>query len=895
MNKVLRSLIHENIPFDLRVEFDLLSRRRDIVNEEKQGEILKLLKKYNIDDITNLAPGTNRYGFKLNGFVIKVATDNDGKIDNLKEFKMTKRFYPDVSKTYEVSENGNLLVAEYIPPFQSYSEMLRYADDIRKILSRISEAGYLIGDVGISSVNYGNWGIRPGSETPTCFDYAYIYDVTSDLFICRECGSMLVPDKDFAALNCSNNLCGVKVLFESLRGRIGNDIHRHEIGDLTEEGYLLTQSNVLTELTPNRSNYLELRSKPKKEKSKKEKDDEKKVEYKPFIMDWSSSHNKERENKKMNKDIDRLAEMVVDKAIKNNERVFMATATAVKKENPKSKVNPKNPRIDKNFENSKPNKNVKNVEESNNVEVIVGDSNVAFSGSIINNDPDPELSELPESYFDYDKFKNEFQRAISKLSNRLALYLENKKLFNVVGNYLRDGKMTSQTFYKNVQNAIFRSLTDFCGFKTTSVKNSNGSGFHKLFTPPDTIEGKNFENTVIFIERMWNTKEIIDIEDPEDAFYLYESLYNDEYNEIVGIQEEWLDVLIKYLKEKIVMEPAGLSNLLYLIANPWVETNPTGDELIRKYFSDTDFTDNDDTETFEESSDNEIIGFSQHMDLSIDNEDDDSSHDEYDQSEENENDESEDEEYQEIDYLTVDIYPEEDFDVIRIKTSDIFGKVEIPMYTDFDAVEVKEETSIAKSLIESKNGVWDWLKTMVPDLTFKTKDPDYYLRVNDIDPEEDQSKIIILGDENNEYLMGVFFISGIYIIGDEGIPEPTFDDELLYKLNKIVIDNIGYCDVSHLKKSLISEENLYKEEEIKSMIKYITENNEDNETDNSDDSLDETGYNQEETDLEKAAVDAVLSDENTSIKDHEVVPDGSDKDSDKVTPEVKPKLVKPRL
>ena len=166
---------------------------------------MKLLRKYDIDGIVPLGPGTNRYAFKLDGFVVKVATDNDGKIDNLKEFKMAKRLFPYVTKTYEVSENGTLLVAEYIQPFESYREMCMYQDKIKDILEKLSDV-YLIGDVGITSKNYSNWGLRIGTEDPVCLDFAYVYEVKSELFVCNKCrtGSMLVPTPDFTKLQCSN-------------------------------------------------------------------------------------------------------------------------------------------------------------------------------------------------------------------------------------------------------------------------------------------------------------------------------------------------------------------------------------------------------------------------------------------------------------------------------------------------------------------------------------------------------------------------------------------------------------------------------------------------------------------------------------------------------------------
>jgi len=282
MVKVLRSLIHERFSYDLRIELELLSRRRDISNKEKQEELIKILRKHDINDIVPLGSGTNRYAFKLAGSVIKFATDHDGKIDNLKEFKMAKRLYPYVIRVFEVSENGTILVCEYIQPFDSFQEMCLHQEEIRKILKDLSSV-YLIGDVGISEKNYANWGVRIGSNNPVCLDFAYVYEVSSSLFICRYCqtNSMLVANRDFDFLYCSNASCGRKYLFEDIRRKIGNDLHRHEIGELGEEGYVLTGSNVTTELNVERSNYLARKKiiQPKKQ------DD---VEAKPrrsFVMD----------------------------------------------------------------------------------------------------------------------------------------------------------------------------------------------------------------------------------------------------------------------------------------------------------------------------------------------------------------------------------------------------------------------------------------------------------------------------------------------------------------------------------------------------------------------------------------------------------------------------------
>ena len=286
-SKPLRSLLHELCPFELRVKLELLSKRRDISNREKQEELFNLLREFDITElVVPLGPGTNRYAFKIKGFVVKFATDNDGKIDNFKEFKMGKRLFPYVTKIYEVSENGTMLVCEYIQPFVSYSEMLSHADRIREILTELSSV-YLIGDVGITDKNFSNWGVRIGTTEPVCLDFAYVYEVKSELFVCQYCrtNSILIPNRDFTQLHCSNPSCGRKYLFEDIRRKIGNDVHAHEIGDLSEEGYRLESSNVMTELDENRSSYLR-----RKKKAKKNIPEEKSIPKPPsFVMDEAPS------------------------------------------------------------------------------------------------------------------------------------------------------------------------------------------------------------------------------------------------------------------------------------------------------------------------------------------------------------------------------------------------------------------------------------------------------------------------------------------------------------------------------------------------------------------------------------------------------------------------------
>lgn len=237
MFKNSRPFIIENFPFELRVELDLLSRK-NITNKEKQDKLFNLLREYKIKNLVALDSGTNRYACELNGFVVKFATDYDGKIDNMKEFKMAKRLSPYVVQVNEISSNCCLMVCEYIQPFDSFQEMLMYKSEIQKILTDLSQ-NYLIGDVGISEKNFRNWGVRIGTNKPVCLNFADVYDVKSSIFLCNACDkkSMIIPNQNFTELYCTNPNCGKRYLFEDIRRKITNADHLKKIGNLADEGY----------------------------------------------------------------------------------------------------------------------------------------------------------------------------------------------------------------------------------------------------------------------------------------------------------------------------------------------------------------------------------------------------------------------------------------------------------------------------------------------------------------------------------------------------------------------------------------------------------------------------------------------------------------------------------
>ena len=209
-------------------------------NNAKAKEIFNIIRRVNPGaNAAAIGPGTNRYAVLIDGFVFKIALDRDGIIDNMKEFSLTKKLYDlnkGVIKVYEISLNFMIIACEYIRVFD-YSTFVKKQSEIRSILTDVAEAGYFIGDVGISSKNYLNWGTR--SDGTSCMlDFAYIYKVSFKLFACN-CDPMsrMVPDKNFNELICPR--CGRKYTFSDIRSRMSvNDILT-EVGDLTKQAYII--------------------------------------------------------------------------------------------------------------------------------------------------------------------------------------------------------------------------------------------------------------------------------------------------------------------------------------------------------------------------------------------------------------------------------------------------------------------------------------------------------------------------------------------------------------------------------------------------------------------------------------------------------------------------------
>lgn len=963
MVKVLRSLIQEKFSEDIRFQIELISRRRDIVNQEKHEEIIKLLRDNDVGEIVLLGPGTNRYAFKIDGFVVKVATDHDGKIDNWKEFKMAKRLYPYVAKTHEVSENGTLLVAEYIPPFESYMAMARYGDRIKAILKELS-AVYLIGDVGLTSKNFSNWGIRNGTNDPVCLDFAYVYEVSSELFVCRKCktGSMLLPNDTFTELYCSNQSCGKRYQFEDIRARIGNDVHRHEIGDLSLEGYRLIGSGVETELTIERSNYLEKKFKKIQKKVKtpteeiileedKSMSDRNIVETMSTKVPFASPRRlpititAPTEGQKFDKSKPQIEIMPAPEPAKP---AFTATMGGIE-------ILPAEPVVEVTAPVEEPVAEEPQAEEAVITaapEVVAAESSVPSFAPVdlpasdeydesFDGPGEPEVSAEEKgsdaavtTYPNLDTLPAHYYQTVSNFSNMIGHWMEKLDLYTVMKCEIQDKEMTAKGFYKGCQNAVFRSLMQFLNFQE-SIMTTEGGETRKVFEAPDVIPANTVDSTR-FLQRFWNDRQLNEIPDGMEFMSIYASHYGNCY----GIQEAWTDKLRERLALKMPITERGVRRITNVICMHWcagqIYEDPKvtvvrmlasniRDHLRDKYkdvtvdalndcditvckcpnyadsghrarlivdidlFTYTGYIDNDLVRNYHFENIDEVISFLKTIpigedllkpvydkwlesqaepvdpeppqtgtaaffadipsDVGNDNDD------EPDGEDDDEEVYGEDDDEEEVG-LHIDFYPGEKYDVIRLFTTDLDGEIIIPFYVKVDEVDLTREQS--PSMVDDRNGLWDWLTVLVPDMVFWTKDPSIYLEHNE-NPIDENMRCVILDENHGEYAMGIYHIGGINCmrLGEDGYEaEPIVDMDTIRRIFRVIREDTMFTRISHLRRSLSLDDLIYTEDEIREFI-----NSKHSDDDPDDEDIEEEPVTATPvSELEAAALEALTGD-----------------------------------
>lgn len=152
--------------------------------------------------------GTNRIAFRRHNYVFKVALDERGFIDNISEYKRSIEFPQYFMKVYET--NREILVCEYCE-LVSEEYFLAHKSEVKQILTILSNF-YVMNDVGLTTKNFCNWGIRTntdGEEVMVIIDNAYFYPIRNKEMITCTCGGLIKPSDDFTYYVCSNSACAM--------------------------------------------------------------------------------------------------------------------------------------------------------------------------------------------------------------------------------------------------------------------------------------------------------------------------------------------------------------------------------------------------------------------------------------------------------------------------------------------------------------------------------------------------------------------------------------------------------------------------------------------------------------------------------------------------------------
>ena len=390
-------------------------------------------------------------------------------------------------------------------------------------------------------------------------------------------------------------------------------------------------------------------------------------------------------------------------------------------------------------------------------------------------------------------------KAISKVSNLIKEYLHVIDAFDTIKDGIRDKKMYAETFYTRTQNCVYHTLREYLG--VTKDENNND------VLPEVSFDSEIF-STLVFFDRIFNNRAVSFEKIPQKVMPKYRRVFSDHD----GIQDLWTTLLENRMIEKLsAVDGDSIRQVVGLIRDVWcqrftsvvIPPDKSEEEQIQTSMSTS-------TMSFQIPSDNPP-----HDDLKTSEEDG-----------EGEDSETEglfeghdDEDYQ----LTVLVDNDGSFDIVTIKTSvlirrstkegddDSFEEVSIPFFTDLDKIPLDKKTP---SLVDDRNGMWDWLIHFQPELIFTTKDPDKYLEGN-FEESVPTIKCVIMDENDGIYVIGVYYI-------DEDIGSASHDDSLVNRVNYLVQENIAASDLSHLSRSL-NMVTLFRDEEF--VLKHIASYN----------------------------------------------------------------------
>lgn len=222
-------------------------------------------------DYRRIGEGTNRFVCLLDNHIIKVAYNYLAYIDNMNELAQAKYKSKYLARAYET--NGIILVSEYVTVMDKM-EFLENQLYIKRILDVLAEDQsmdetkrrfYILGDMGMSDKNYGNWGRRMNGDI-VVLDYGYLYQLTNEAWKevarCPMCGSSLEYTKDYSELECTKTECRKKSKYTTLRNTQGyGSIIENIKENLVADKYV--KFNNKGEITVDVMDRIEIEEKPK--------------------------------------------------------------------------------------------------------------------------------------------------------------------------------------------------------------------------------------------------------------------------------------------------------------------------------------------------------------------------------------------------------------------------------------------------------------------------------------------------------------------------------------------------------------------------------------------------------------------------------------------------------
>ena len=241
IKSVIKTVFSDEI---LKLIGSVCDTRRIDSNITKMKVVTELLKSKGI--VFEIIGGaTNRLVINTKGYLIKIAIDNQGYVDNLIEYSLSPELQPYVTKTYET--NGYVLVAKYVKTITLDEFHLRRAD-ILKVLETLSQ-DYLLGDVGYIDKNFTNWGVEDDGRV-VILDYAYMHRGTENLFTCEVCGDgFLRYDSTYTYLKCTNGtVCHAKFSYIDRKIVQGDQVDLDMIEERKADSIILPKGKIEVDL-----------------------------------------------------------------------------------------------------------------------------------------------------------------------------------------------------------------------------------------------------------------------------------------------------------------------------------------------------------------------------------------------------------------------------------------------------------------------------------------------------------------------------------------------------------------------------------------------------------------------------------------------------------------------